>query len=284
MDAKKIKGLLRIILSLAALGIIIYKVDLKQAFYYLSSAHWLFVVLALLTFLISKVIAAFRINRYYFTQDLHISDKLNLKLSFLGMFYNLFIPLIGGEGYKAFWIKKRYPVELKKLVSAALLDRASGLVALVLLTAAFFMLSSFQVPYKTGFLILVPLAYVAHFFVLKLVFKSFVPAWQITSLLSIAVQALQALTAFFVVMALNIDQHQLDYVFVFLLASFAFVLPMIGAREMAFVFGADYLGLNMELSLAIGLLFYLSMAFSSLLGSYFVLFPKHLEKYVPAKF
>ena len=70
---------------------------------------------------------------------------------------------------------------------------------------------------------------------------------------------------------------QMEYVFVFMLASFAYVIPIVGAREMAFVFGSQQLGLNMELSLAIGLLFYLALAISSLAGYYFVIFPKSLK-------
>ncbi|MDZ7847764.1 MAG: hypothetical protein U5L96_13910 [Owenweeksia sp.] len=127
-------------------------------------------------------------------------------------------------------------------------------------------------------LLAVPLAYAVHYLVMRLFFKSFLSAWGRTHLLSIGVQLLQAFTTYFVIRALHIDQQIIDYLFVFMLASFAFVLPLIGAREMAFVFGAQYLGLDMEISLAISLLFYLSLAFSSLLGAYFLFVPESLEK------
>ena len=278
MTKKNLKFILRIALSLTALAVILYKVDLSEAWYYLSRANWLFVFLAFLSFCLSKVIAAFRINRFYRTQTVFMSEKLNLKLNFLGMFYNLFIPLVGGEGYKAYWLRKRFKTPLKRLVSAALLDRASGLAALILITSVFFMFSDFSIPYKPWVLAIVPLAYAVHFLIVHVLFRSFVGAWFSTHLLSIGVQLFQALTTYFVVLALNIDQLVLEYVFVFLLASFAFVLPMMGAREMAFVFGAQYLGLDMELSLAISLLFYLSLALSSLLGVYFLVVPRSLEK------
>lgn len=280
MKSKPLKSIVRIVLSLAALGIILYKVDLSQAWFYLGRAQWGFVVLAFLSFFVSKVLAAFRINRFYRSQSIFLSEKLNLKLNFLGMFYNLFIPLVGGEGYKAYWIKKNHQAPLKKLVSAALLDRASGLAALVLITAVFFMFSSFQIAYKPWVLLAVPITYAGHYLVMRLFFRSFLSAWLSTHFWSVGVQLLQAATTFCVVMALGIDHQVLEYVFVFLLASFAFILPMIGAREMAFVFGAEYLGLDMELSLAISLLFYLSLALSSLLGAYFLLVPKSLEKEV----
>ena len=140
------------------------------------------------------------------------------------------------------------------------------------------MLSTYQLPYKPLFLLAIPLAYVGHYLVIHLFFKSFKSATLSTHLLSIGVQFLQALTTYFVAMALGIESNILDYIFTFMLASFAFVLPMVGAREMAFVFGADYLGLDMELSLAISLLFYLALAANSLLGSYFLLQPESLRK------
>lgn len=286
MNKKNLKLIFRILLSFAGLYIILTKVDLGQAMSYLRDTNWIFVILAVLGFFASKVIAAFRINRFYQSQDLILHEKLNLKLSFLGMFYNLFIPLVGGEGYKAFWINRHFKIKVKKLVWSALLDRASGLAALILVTAIFFMFSSYELAYKPLFLLIVPLAYGVHYLVMHLFFKSYKSAIWSTHLLSIGVQALQALTTFFVAQALGIQNDIIDYIFTFMLASFAFVLPMVGAREMAFVFGAEYLGLNMELSLAISLLFYLCLASNSLLGSYFMLRPASLRKemeQLPAK-
>lgn len=283
MNKKAVKLFIRIALSLGALYIIINKVDLPTAWSYLQNASPWYIILAFLSFLSSKVFAAFRINQLYKSQDLHLKESQNLKLSFLGMFYNLFIPLVGGEGYKAYWIKKRSDIPLKKLVWAALLDRASGLVGLVFITAIFFYWSDFEIEYKNYFIILVPLSYISHRIVTHFFFKAYMSAWISTQALSIIVQALQASTTYFVILALNIDQGIVDYIFVFMLASFAFVLPLVGAREMAFVFGANYLGLNMELSLAIGLLFYLCLAANSLIGSYFILNPKSLGEEVMLK-
>jgi len=70
----------------------------------------------------------------------------------------------------------------------------------------------------------------------------------------------------------------IEYIFVFLLATFAFVLPLVGAREMAFVFGSEFLGLNMETSLAIALMFYLSVLSSSAIGMLLFLSEKSLRR------
>lgn len=280
MGKKSIKLLLRLLFSAAAIFVIIRKVDIHLAAEHLSNANLFFIILALITYSASKILAAYRINSLYQTQGLHISNRLNIKLTFLAMFYNLFIPLVGGEGYKTYWINKQYKTSVRSLIWAALLDRGSGLSGLGIVTILVFQFSEFVFPFSELSLALIPLVLMAHWLVNRLVFPSFLPAWISTTFYSFFIQVLQALTAYLVVLALGIDLLQIEYVFVFMLASFAYVIPIIGAREMAFVFGSQQLGLDMELSLAIGLLFYLALAISSLSGYWFVLFPNSLNKEV----
>lgn len=57
-------------------------------------------------FNISKIISSIRLNRYFKDINLSLSQTYNLKLYYLGMFYNLFLPGgIGGDGYKIYIIK-----------------------------------------------------------------------------------------------------------------------------------------------------------------------------------
>ncbi len=194
------------------------------------------------------------------------------------MFYNLFIPLVGGEGYKAIWLKKRYPQNYKQLVGAAFLDRLSGMLFLSILSLVFILLSSLALRFNPLLIFAaIPILLIAHFLFTKLFFKSFRGAWLNSSALSLIIQILQVVCSFFIIKSLGLETDLFDYLFIFLLSTFAFVLPMLGAREMAFVFGAEVLGLNLEISLAISLLFYLCTAFNSLLGGYFLLFPQQLE-------
>ena len=102
-------------------------------------------------------------------------------------------------------------------------------------------------------------------------------AWWKVNAYSILVQLLQLASAYFVLVALEVDQQITDYLFIFLLSCLAYVLPFVGGRELAFVFGADFLGLDKELSLAISLFFYLSLALTSLTGLIFLLFPALLK-------
>ena len=269
--------LFKIGLSVLAIYIITQKVGLKKVGIYLKSANLVFLLLAFLTFFVSKAIASLRSNCYYRTQELFISEGLNLRLSLLATFYNLFVPTIGGEGFKVYWLNRNYKTGIKSLAWVAFLDRISGVIALFCLAILLFPLTMVPLPYKFFALLVIPFIYLVYFIIHRLFFQTFHKAWLKVNAYSVIVQSLQITCTFFIMMALNMDQHIIDYLFIFLLSSLAFVLPFLGAREMAFVFGASYLGLDPELSLTISLLFYLSMAVTALSGLFYFLFPAHIK-------
>lgn len=269
--------LLKFGLGAIVIYIIIKKVDLNLVWNYMKTANILFLVLAFFSFFISKLFASFRINSYYRTINLNISERLNFKLNLFSMFYNLFIPLIGGEGYRVYWLNKNYKTPIKKLIWASVLDRVSGLSVLLILGIVFFQFIKIDFQYQTLCLLLIPLGLVLYYFIHTKFFKNYKSAWIRVNLFSLIIQLLQVATAYFILLALHIDSQIAEYLFVFLVSCLAYVLPFIGAREMAFVFGASELGLDLELSLAISLFFYLSLALSSFLGIYFLFFPKKLN-------
>ena len=108
--------MLKLGLGTLAVYIIIQKVDLTRVGIYMKQVNWALLGLAFMGFFISKLFAALRINCYYRTQNLHLAEWLNIKLNLLAMFYSLFIPLVGGEGYRIYWLRKRYPAPLKALI------------------------------------------------------------------------------------------------------------------------------------------------------------------------
>ncbi len=265
-------------LGAVAIYLILQKVEIGKVGGYLRDTHWGWLFPAFAAFLTSKIIAAYRINHFYRSQGLQLDDQRNVKLGLLSMFYNLFVPLVGGEGYRIYWLRQRFETPTKQLIWASLLDRVSGLAALLTLAIISFPFTSFELAYKPLSLLLIPVMYVTYWLVSRWLFPSFQSAWTRAALLSIIVQFLQVVCTYCILLALNVETQILDYLFVFLLSCLAFVLPFLGAREMAFVFGADFLGLNPDLSLTISLLFYLALALTSLIGLYFLFtkidFPK----------
>jgi len=114
---------LKIALSLLAIYLIDQKVDLSEVGNRFKQINIIYVLFAVLAFFVSKVISALRLNAYYKTQDIQLSETVNTKLYFNSMFYNLFIPLVGGEAYKVMWLRKNQDAEYKSLIWSALLER-----------------------------------------------------------------------------------------------------------------------------------------------------------------
>lgn len=78
--------------------------------------------------------------------------------------------------------------------------------------------------------------------------------------------------AYFILIALGIDQKILEYQFVFLLSSIVAVLPLtiggVGARELVFIYSHEYIGIDKNAAVAFSLIFFLISAISSLFGAF----------------
>src|SRR5690606_35650431 len=99
--------------------------DLKEA---VTESDPGFFVLAFLAFVVSQIITSMRLNGLFRGIGLQISERYNFKLYLLGMFYNLFLPGgIGGDGYKIFFLRRKFGVKARRLLMAIFFDRLSGL-------------------------------------------------------------------------------------------------------------------------------------------------------------
>jgi uncharacterized protein (TIRG00374 family) len=136
LEKKKLKQILKYALKVALSGVALYfvfkKVDFQDVKEEVLKANYLYIFLALILFNFSKILSAFRLNHFFKSVGCHISEKYNLRLYYIGMFYNLFLPGgIGGDGYKVYLLNKHKKTKVKDLISATIIDRFSGLAALV---------------------------------------------------------------------------------------------------------------------------------------------------------
>ena len=100
---KYIKLLLKTAITAGILYLIFSKIKFGDVMEIISSSNLLYLFFAFLLFLFSKTVAAFRLNNFFRSIEVHISESYNFKLYLLGMFYNLFLPGgIGGDGYKIY--------------------------------------------------------------------------------------------------------------------------------------------------------------------------------------
>ena len=169
-----VKLILKLAVTALALYFVFTRISFSEVIDLLLSSNIVYLLIALLLFALSKLIAAYRLNIFFRNIEIGISNAYNIKLYLLGMFYNLFLPGgIGGDGYKIYILNKRFNVKAGKIFWAILLDRVVGILALFCLMVLF----SYKVPYpdiyKYFAWILIPLGIVSFYIFIKRLFKHF---------------------------------------------------------------------------------------------------------------
>ncbi|PIF00229.1 MAG: lysylphosphatidylglycerol synthetase [Maribacter sp.] len=270
---KKLITIAKIAISAILIYFIFTKVDFKEVLQIVRESNPFYLMASVLLFIVSKVLASIRLNLYFHQLDVRLTQKSNLKLYLLGMFYNLFLPGgIGGDAYKGYLIKKEFQVETKKVVSALVIDRLSGLLLLFIYSCILAVLldNHWLDPYDLPIGILGALSVVVFWFLNKR-FLAFILAvfWKSFGL-SALVQMAQIICVLLILQALGIHANEIEYLFIFLVSSIVSVLPLtiggIGSREVTFFYGATLLALDESTSISISMVFFLTTALVSLFG------------------
>ena len=272
---KAFKLFLKIAVSVACLWYVSGKIDFQKAGEALKNANWLFLALALIAFILSKLISAHRLNLYFRNIGIYLSQIESTRLYWLGMFYNLFLPgSITGDAYKVILLTKKYDVPYRKTAAAVLLDRFSGLLGLGLILCIY---SFFVLPNSLHILLIVGgalLATLGFYLIIRTYFRDFLQSFTPTLFLGLLVQAAQVICIYLIMATLHIPVNASEYIFLFLVSSVVSVLPLtiggLGIRELVFLEGSRYLGLQQENAVLISLLFYLITLFSSAWGIWYV--------------
>ena len=274
--SKFLKLLVKIVITILCFWYISAKIDFAKAWEALLKANWGFFLLAVGAFSFSKLMAAFRLNINFRNIHLRLSEWRNIKLYWLGMFYNLFLPgAISGDAYKVILLNRKYQVSYKKASSAVLLDRFSGLLALGIILSIYGVIVLNAPLLDMAIISGAVLAVIITYLFVRYFLKDFLPGFFPTFLWGMAVQAFQVVCLYCILLSLHIPLHQPEWIFIFLVASVVSVLPIslgggLGTREFVFVEGANYFHLDPHIAVIISLLFYLSNLLSSVWGAYFV--------------
>ena len=269
------KVVFKIFISLVLLYFVLNQIDLKKVIDLIQRIDIFYFLLAFVFYNLSKIVSAIRLNYFFKEIELNISNILNLKLYYMGMFYNLFLPGgIGGDGYKAYLLKKYYKKNLSTILKAVLFDRISGLIGLVFLASFLFLFTKFSIiPLNVlAFLILI-LLYPILFYISKR-FNLFFKYFKITNLLGLCVQVLQVISAFFLLISLKQNLAIVEYLVLFLISSVLSVLPItiggVGIREATFFYGLSFLDQEVSSAIAFSFLFFLITALSSFIGVFYL--------------
>lgn len=271
---KYLKLFLKTAVTVGALYLIFSRISFREVMEVISSSNIFFLIIAFLLFVLSKTISSFRLNNFFRTIEVKLTEAYNFKLYLLGMFYNLFLPGgIGGDGYKIYLLNKKFDVKVKSLFWAVLFDRLSGMMVVFCLTVIFSYFVDIPALYKNFIWILFPLAILAFYWFMRLINKAFLRVYARTSLQSLVVQLSQVFAAYLILLALGIETSSPEYLFVFLVSSIVYAFPItiggMGSRELTFFYGAQLLGLDMSQSVALSLVFYIMTAVMSLSGVYY---------------
>ena len=280
---KYIKLFFKLAFTVGALYFVFTKINFHDVLSLYRSSNFIVLIGALLVFAFSKAIAAFRLNQFLKCIFVNISEKSNLRLYLLGMFYNLFLPGgIGGDGYKIYLLNKKFSVKVKKIFSAILLDRISGVLALFCLAVILSYFIYYPVIYKYFTWFLVPLSILIFYLIIKYFFKDYLNIFFKTNFQSFIVQISQTISALMILYALGINDNTTGYLFIFLISSIVAILPItiggVGSREITFLFGARLIDLDVNNSIALSLMFYLITAIVSLSGIYYSIKPPQINE------
>ena len=269
------KLFIKLAVTVVCLWYVSRKIDWALTWKLLQQSNKWWLAAAAVLFILSKIVSSFRLNIYFKKIGVHLSEIANLKLYWLGMFYNLFLPGgIGGDAYKVILLNRQKKQSVKLLSASVLLDRVSGVVGLAILAAIYFGLISDQKGYSTSLLAAIIPALFIYYLFIKKIFPSFISAFTSTLLLGLLVQALQVLCAYCIMasipIAIGITEHQSAYIFIFLLSSIVAILPFtiggLGAREVVFLWGSSLFILDKQQSIYISILFYVITLLVSFIG------------------
>lgn len=128
-----LKPLLRCAVGGGIIALLVVRSDTREIGGAMSDADAVWIGLAFALLMSSLVVTAFRWEVFLRSLDVELAPGPTMRLTFVGAFFNAFLPTgVGGDAYKA--MRVRGPgVPLSKTFASVLLDRISGVVCLAAL-------------------------------------------------------------------------------------------------------------------------------------------------------
>lgn len=279
-------GVVKTLLKIGFTGVLLYfvfsKINFAEVRRIFLSCNPLYLFLAFLSFVVSQLISAWRLQSFFRAIKLHLRYVYNFRMYLLGMFYNLFLPGgIGGDGYKIYLLKKHFSHSGKKIFWSIMLDRVSGVWALSFIAVALLIF----IP-QIGFHYTIPLAVffvgtIIYYFIVRKFFADFASVFFITHLKAIGVQSFQIISIILILLGLDFTGKFSPYLLTFLVSSLVSIFPLtvggLGAREWVFTHASGIFNMDPNTAVFISLTFYIISALFSFFGLYFVLRPHRLK-------
>jgi uncharacterized membrane protein YbhN (UPF0104 family) len=278
-----VKTVLKIAVTSALLYWVFTKVPINLVKYRLLHANYWWMLAGVVCYFCSMVVSSWRLLSFFKSIGLKLNPKYNLRLYFLGLFYNVLLPGgIGGDGYKIFILNKAHKVPGKKLFWAIMFDRLSGLWAIGLITVVLILL----IP-QIDIHITIPMGVflggsAIYYFVAYKFFREYTKYFFQAHLKALVLQSFQLMAILCVMFGQNFDGKFSPYLLSFLISALASIIPITaggaGAREAIFTKLADVFQMDKGLAVFLPSSFYLISLLVALFGLYYVIRPSRLDK------
>lgn len=253
---------LKLAISLALIYYVFFvKLHILDILENYKNANWFYIFLAVILFILSQALSVFRLDYYFKDIQLDLSYQSNVRLYFLGMFYNTFVPGgIGGDAYKVYMLNKNYDTSLKKISQAVFLDKVIGLVAMLLMISFLVYLSNLtDYPLiQYGGLICSLVGLIAIPCVLGIIFPVHKRTFFNSIIYSLVLQLLQVGMLYFVLEGLNIHPANFSiYLLIFLVSGILSIISFsgFGIREVVFMYAANRFNFDETLATSAAFIF-----------------------------
>jgi len=279
---KKFKFILRLSVTLILVSYLIFKTDIKKLSDIIVEANILFLFIASLLYLFSSYLSTLRWKLFVCT-DCSLAIRKLFSIYMVGTFFNIFLPgIMGGDLMRIIILRKI--TGIGDAVASVFLERYIGFFALLFLGFIFFLLFYSYMP-KNELIFLVPLLFLIFsslsififalrkfsFFRLLIdyFYKFNSKAFSKAFLYSFIIQLIVMFSVYLIFLSIDASVRFYEVVIylpvIIVLTTLPISISGLGVREWSFVlfFGG---ALGNEKAVAVAFLWFLSVAFASLLG------------------
>jgi uncharacterized membrane protein YbhN (UPF0104 family) len=264
-----------------AFTIIFLSADTKLIIQHITHIPIINILISCLILLFAQIISAYRMQYYFKTKNLVLSNKFSIALYLTTMLYNTILPGgISGDGYKIYLLGKLANFAKLESLRVILSERANGLFVLLNLTLFLLLINNISLGMKFTKLLIFILI-LLNILVYCLSIKTFLNERVKVAIgalpYSLSVQFMNVSIIIIILYGLGFDINNYEqlnsYVILFLVSCILSVLPIsiggVGIRELTFMYGSSILSLNSEIGISIAVIYFLVNMICSLTGFIF---------------
>lgn len=144
---KWLQYIIKIVVSIVLLAYLFHKIDLASLKTSLATAHWGYVIFALVLYIAGQILNSYKWALLIKTKDMLIPFPKLVSYYFIGMFFNLGLPsIVGGDIPRGYYLYKDYGESSKsgmdkqgltvvESLSTVIMQRVTGLFALIIIAS-----------------------------------------------------------------------------------------------------------------------------------------------------